>query len=80
MTLADYDALLIGWQEIHAKDGAPVAAPDPEKWQRNRERLRNSPLARSEPAVIPGKKGNFANGKRRNGPGHRRTGSEDRPV
>lgn len=75
MTMAEYDALMLGWNEVHAKDGGPVAAPDLDTWKAQRERLMNSPIARGEPKppVLPKaqRKGKHRNG-RRNRQGDRR--------
>jgi hypothetical protein len=35
LTLADYDALMIGWNEVHETND--VEPPDPDVWKRNRE-------------------------------------------
>lgn len=43
MTLAEYDALMTGWSEAHAKDGDEIPGPDPEFVMAEMERLKNSP-------------------------------------
>jgi hypothetical protein len=46
ITLPEYVELMRGWNEVHETDDDPVAAPDPEIWQREQERLRNSPITK----------------------------------